>query len=185
MINPPREDIPDACGMLDRHTHSALHTPADWCPKPPGGLAERSTLRELQEDGAWLKGSSQDGCEAARQAFTPHGGLEAPHCCLKHPYPCLESPWHPRFPLAPENWGHLPRRLGCGWRCRRAVWSAGPPRTLGILAGRLTRTVREWHWQEPGGRRPSPLGTARPAGHTRPNPMQGSGPRTCRGKLGQ
>lgn len=168
--------------MLDRHTHSALHTPADWCPEPPGGLAGRSTLRRLQEDGVWLGGSSQGGCEAARQAFTPRGDSEAPSYRLRSPRPYPEPPWPRGLPRAAENLGCLLRRLGCVWRCRRGAWSARPPRTAGTPAGRLTGT--ECGWQAPGGRRPARQGTTLPAGHTRPNPTRGSGPRTCREKLG-
>lgn len=162
-------------------------TPHSTLPRT-GALSRRAGWRGAQPSGSCRRtvhgwgGSSQGGCEAARQTFTPRGDSEAPSCRLRLPRPYPEPPWPRGPPREGENLGCPLRRLGCAWQRRREAWSTRPPpRTAGTPAGRLTGTV--CGWQAPGGRRPARRGTALPAGHMRPNPTQGSGPRTCREKL--
>ena len=151
-----------------------------------GVLSRQKSCRDAQlfktAGGRWLEDLSQ-GCATPSRKFTPRFGPWS-LCCyliefpLYPELPCLRDP-----PLKTENLDYLPRRQGYGWRYKQE-WSVGPPRTMEPRVGRLlTRTVSAG--QVPGARRVARQDTTLQAGHRRPNPSRGSGPRICWGKLDQ
>lgn len=128
------------------------------------------------------EGSSQDSVTFSK-TFTPRFGPKVLYSCpmtefLRCPellcpeLPCLHGP-----PLKTADLGCLSRRLGYGWQCKKWPVSARPPRTMGPHAGTLTRSVGAKKGL--GARRPDRQDITQQAWHTHPNPIRGSGPRTC------